>query len=149
MSIIESKVRIKKSRRDVWSVFTDIASWKSWYPNHIEKLEPGWKKGATLVFGGGFDNEIKEFVPEERVVFGRSMRIIWTFRSTSGSETEVSYAKDFSASTLVIDDRKAAQKQSDIELAGLKRFCESGGTVDSRGEAKAKGFFARLFGGRP
>src|SRR5690349_5389808 len=98
-----AEMRIDRSLDQVWSVFTDISTWKTWWGGDLQSVTPNWGDGAKIIWGGGGVTSVFDFVEKKLVGLKGSYgeKVIWTFGQVGGGGTFVSIDEDNTGSRLV------------------------------------------------
>ena len=132
------KITIDRSLDQVWAVFTDVSSWKTWWGGDLKSVTPGWQGNAKMRWSNGDQTAVLECHEKRRVELeGRyNERAIWSFQSASEgctsvtlsstpTMTSIGLSNDANVANLAYvtsDDIKTLQQQ---KLFQLKRFAET------------------------
>jgi len=60
-----AEVTITRSTKTVWDYLTATGNWQKWHGGALERVEPGWTEGASLVWEVGAPSELNGVVPGE------------------------------------------------------------------------------------
>lgn len=125
MQIFKVKTVIQATRTDVWKVFTDPATWATWYGGPLLSVDPAWQAGASLIWEFGGPSSLREVRTLEHVAIQASdgLTASWRFSDQDG-QTLVEMEKDFRGSRNVVSDPSRQQRQCDKEVQGLKEYVE-------------------------
>ena len=154
---LEAKVSIKKSRDEVWNYFTNPSNWKQWWGGALARAEPGWDRGAGLVWELGSPSTILNLITLKQVEIQNVWSITtWRFIEEKPDSTLVAYKEQFTGGASM----NPGTWQADIgsRLSELKKCVENApssasssqrmGSMASEGATgnKAKSWFEKLFG---
>lgn len=122
-----AEITIDSSLDQVWSVFTDVSSWKTWWGGDLKTVTPGWQTGASVTWATGGGTSVFDFVEKKRVGLKGSYgeKVVWSFSQAPGGRTSVSMGEDLSSSGLVAASSAATQATHERKLLQLKNCVES------------------------
>jgi len=93
---LEAKVSIKRSRDEVWNYFTNPSNWKQWWGGSLARVEPGWDRGAALVWKLGRPSTILNLITPKQVEIQNVWSITtWRFIEEKRDLTLVAYKEQF------------------------------------------------------
>src|ERR1039457_2668545 len=107
-----AEITIDRSVDEVWSVITDVSSWKIWWGGDLKSVAPGWQVGAVVTWATGGGTTVFDFAEKKRVGLKGSYgeKVLWVLSGDhSGSRTSVSMGEDLSSSGLVAASASASQ----------------------------------------
>lgn len=61
------EITIDRSLDQVWAVFIDVSSWKTWWGGDMTSVTPGWQAGAAVTWSTGGGTTVFDFVERQRV----------------------------------------------------------------------------------
>jgi hypothetical protein len=124
---IMAEIMIDRSLDEVWSVITDVSSWKTWWGGDLKSVTPGWQVGAAVTWATGGGTTVFDFAEKKRIGLKGSYgeKVVWAFSQAPGGRTSVSMGEDLSSSGLVAASSAATQATHDRKLLQLKNCIES------------------------
>jgi uncharacterized protein YndB with AHSA1/START domain len=125
-----AEINIDRSLDQVWSVFTDIVTWKTWWGGDLKSVTPGWQAGARMAWAAGGPSSVCRFEEKKCVAVEDSWGgiVAWVFRPTVTGGTSVTMREDLSASRLgyASDAARAAREEKFAStLRELKHLVEA------------------------
>ena len=97
--ILTSAVTVARPPRTVWEVFTDVSTWETWWGGELKRADPGWQKGASLVWGMGAPSTLEECETEKMVAIRSAWSRVTVQFKGRGDSTEITYEEDFDRAT--------------------------------------------------
>lgn len=133
--IIESKITIDRPAKAVWRALTDRRGWKHWYGQPLQKVDPRWEKGATLIFQTGSGRSLHlrsssgsasvvDFLPTRRLYFYDHMRREAFNLEAAGESTRVTYELSDTTPLVRFEPPAPFEVECEAMLARLKQRVE-------------------------
>jgi tetratricopeptide (TPR) repeat protein len=123
-------VRLPRSPEAVWDFITSTDHWRQWWwgDDDLMEVDPGWEKGARLVFDSDWVPTLDEFSPPTRLAFGGH---VFELSETGDGGTRFAWA--YSGGTMAadtFDPISSAEEEVDAELRlelenALRRLAEA------------------------
>ena len=123
---IKSSIEICRNINQVWSGFTDINSWKTWYGGEIKSINPSWQDEAVIEWGMGTPSEVIEFDILKFISIKGSNGVISNhyFSENGNGSTEFCIEYDYSESRMSVSDPAQVEKSIKNDLNNFKSYVE-------------------------
>lgn len=123
--IPKAEVTIDRPYQDVWSFFVAPKNWEKWWGGTLQKVEPGWQSGATLVWANGNKSRVASVIPGREVLLANTfMKNIFRFTPLEGA-TLVENEFEAAGGASFSDGGRAERAKRTSRLEKLKQCIES------------------------
>jgi uncharacterized protein YndB with AHSA1/START domain len=109
--MINISVKIDRSVDTVWEYFTTPGNWTKWYGTGVKKVDPGWQKGAKLIWSSRGHSAIKSIDPGQEIcISGAWMDTTYRFKTKGNTGTTVEIVESAPRGGASFSDGGAAHK---------------------------------------
>ena len=122
---IKSQIKINQSPEKVWAFVTVNENWEKWNEATLKAVNPGWEKGATLVWERG-EATLSDLITKSYIeISSRFMRNVYKFTSVPGGKTLIELEMTPLGGASFSDGGLAQTAKNDDCLRKLKQAVEA------------------------
>ncbi len=122
---IKSRTTINKSPEKVWTFITTIANWEKWNAAVLKSVDPGWQKGATLLWESG-EARLSDLTPQSYLeISSNVMKNVYRLTPTPDGKTLFELEMTPLGGAAFSDGGVAQTAKNDARLEKLKLALES------------------------
>ena len=110
----------------VWDFFIISQNWRKWWPSTLEKVDPEWGTGATLVWGNGDRSKLRTVLPQQAfTIESQFVSTTYEFVPKGKEQTLIGVSFEARGGASFSDGGKAHKLNLDAALAKAKQCLEN------------------------